>query len=82
MSVFIPDKDTAKLYLQLSWTKITSNLNISARMSWSISEILKPFKELSVLYYQVKNSRRKLNLMLHSCSFLKQYLTHFKSKKA
>ena len=82
MSVFITDKDTAKLHLQLSWTKITSNLNISARMSWSISEILKPFKELSVLYYQVKNSRRKLNLMLHSCSFLKQYLTHCKSKKA
>jgi len=29
------------------------NLNISARMSWSISEILNPFKKLAVVYYQV-----------------------------
>ena len=34
---------------------MTPNLNISARMSWSISEILKPFKKLAVVYYQVKN---------------------------
>ena len=34
-------------------TKKTSNINFSARMSWSISEILKPFKKLAVVYYQV-----------------------------
>ena len=30
MSVFISDKDTAKLYVQFFWTKLTPNLNISA----------------------------------------------------
>ena len=30
MSVFISDKDTAKLYVQFFWTKLTANLNISA----------------------------------------------------
>ena len=34
-------------------TKINPNLNISARMSLSISEILKPFKKLAVVFYQV-----------------------------
>ena len=53
MSVFISDKDTAKLYVHFL-DKITPNLNISARMSWSISEILKPFKKLAVSqFYQV-----------------------------
>ena len=33
MSVFISDNDTAKLYDEFFWTKITPNLNISARMS-------------------------------------------------
>ena len=58
MSVFIhvADKDTAKLYIQFFQTKITQNLNISARMSWSLPEILKQFKKLAVAYYQVKNS--------------------------
>ena len=31
--------------------QITPNLNISARMSWSISEILKLFKKLAVMDY-------------------------------
>ena len=31
MSVFISDKDTAKLYLQFFLTKITPNLDISAK---------------------------------------------------
>ena len=35
------------------YTKITPNLNISARMSRSISETLKPFKKLAVVYHQV-----------------------------
>ena len=30
MCVFISDKDTAKLYVQFFWTKLTANLNISA----------------------------------------------------
>ena len=51
MSVFISDKDTATLYIQFFETKIAPNLNISARTSWSISEILKPFKNLAVVYY-------------------------------
>ena len=56
MSVFISDKATAKLYIQFFRTKITPNLNISARMSSSLSEILKQFKKLTVVYYQVKTS--------------------------
>ena len=35
----------AEFYVQSFWIKITPNLNISARMSWSISEILKPSKK-------------------------------------
>ena len=31
--VFLIDKDTAKLYVQIFYTKITPNLDISARMS-------------------------------------------------
>ena len=49
MSVFISDKDTAKLYVQF----FRLNLNISARVSWSTSENLKQFKKLVVVYYQV-----------------------------
>ena len=65
MSVFLPDKDKAKLYVQFFWTKITPNLNISARMSWPSSEILKTFKKLAVVYYQVKFSQIKfLNLLI------------------
>ena len=56
MSVFISDKATAKLYIQFFHTKITPNLNISPRMSSSLSEILKQFKKLTVVYYQVKTS--------------------------
>ena len=65
MSVFtccISDKDPVKLYVQLFRpNKITLNLNISAKTSWSISEILKPFKKLAI----------------HGRSFFKHYLTHF-----
>ena len=46
MSVFIPDKVTAKLCVQFL-RPITPNLNISARMSLSKSEILKLFKKLA-----------------------------------
>ena len=42
MSVFVSGKD-----------QNNPNLNISDRMRWSISEILKPFKKLAVVYYQV-----------------------------
>ena len=56
MSVVISDKATAKLYIQFFQTKITPNLNISARTSSSLSEILKQFKKLTVVYYQVKTS--------------------------
>ena len=47
-------------------------------MSWSISKILKPFKKLAVAYYQVQKlsaSPRVLYLIIHSCSFFKQYIT-------
>ena len=53
MSVLISDKDTAIKTLVKSnfWTKITPNLNyISVRMSWTISEILKPFTKLAVVF--------------------------------
>ena len=54
------------------------NLNISVRMSWSISEILNETvqKKLAVVYY-ARRSREFLNLIIsiiiHSCSFFKQY---------
>ena len=47
MSVFIFDKDTAKLYVQFL-DQNNPKSEISARR-----EILKPFKKLAVLYYQV-----------------------------
>ena len=53
LSVSICDKNTAKLYVQFFSAKITPNLNISARMSWSISEILKPLTKHEVVHYQV-----------------------------
>ena len=58
--------------------QITPNLlNISARMSWSISEILKPFKNLQECIIKFKNSQLRLqfsNLIIHSCLFPKQYV--------
>ena len=45
---------------------------VSARMSWSISEILKLFKKLAVVYYRVSKlsaSTEFLNLIIHSSSF-------------
>ena len=54
MSVFISDKDMAKLNVQYfsSRKENNSKSNISARMSWSTSEILKPFKKRTGVYYQ------------------------------
>ena len=46
-------------------------------MSWSISEILKPFKNLQECIIKSKNSRLRLqfsNLIIHSCLFPKQYV--------
>ena len=52
MSVFISDKDTTKRYVQfLDQNNLKSKYK--SRMSWSISEILRPFKKLAVVYYQV-----------------------------
>ena len=73
------------LYLiktQLNFTskfldQITPNLNISARMIWSISEILKPFKKSQECIIKFKNSRLRLqfyNLIIYSCLFFKQYV--------
>ena len=45
---------------------------VSARMSWSISQILKPFKKLAVVYYRVSKlsaSTEFLNLIIHTSSF-------------
>ena len=53
MSVFISHEDTAKLYDQFLDQNNPKSRIISARKSWSISEILKPFKKLAVVYYQV-----------------------------
>ena len=75
--VFISDKDMVKPLHPIFWTKITPNLNISARMSWSVSEILKPFKKWAgVSIIKCKNSQLRLeflNLIIHSCSLFKQY---------
>ena len=60
MNVFRSDKDTAKLYIQFV-DQITQNLNISARMSWSLSEILKLFKKLAG---QVLSGIKTLNFTL------------------
>ena len=38
--------------------QITPNLNFSARMSWFISEILKPFKSLAVIIINSKRQKR------------------------
>ena len=46
-------------------------------MSWSISEILKPFKNSQECIIKFKNSRLHLqfsNLIIHSCLFPKQYI--------
>ena len=37
-------------YVQFFGTKITLNLNISARMNSFISQILMPFKKLAIVY--------------------------------
>ena len=77
MSVFISDKDTTKLYVQFFRPKITPDLNTSARMSWAISEISKPFKNLAVVYvFRLE----VLNLIIDSCSFFKQYLVLYASQ--
>ena len=52
MRFFKSYKDTAKVGVQF-FDQNTPNLNISARMSWSISEILKQLKKIAVAYYQV-----------------------------
>ena len=52
--VSIADKDT-ELYVQFFTPKKPKSINISSRMSWYISEILKPLKKLAVVYYQVYN---------------------------
>ena len=54
------------------YTKITPN--ISARMSWSLSEILTPDSQSCIIRF--KNSRLRLefsNLIIHSFSFFRQY---------
>ena len=51
MSVFIPDKDAAKLSVHFFFYQNNPKSNISARISWSISEILKLFKKLALVYY-------------------------------
>ena len=60
MTVFISDKDMAKLS------------NISARVSWSISVILKSFKKLAVVYFQVQKLQashlRKKNACFGTCA--------------
>ena len=50
MSVFIFDMDRLNFKSNLL---DQNNLILGARISWSISEILKPFEKLSVVYYQV-----------------------------
>ena len=65
--VFISDKDTAKLYVQFCRPKSTPNLNISVRMSWSISEILESFKNSQSVLSGLKHDYR-------NCSFFKQYI--------
>ena len=73
MSVFISDKDMAKLNVQYfsSRKENNSKSNISARMSWSTSEILKPFKNRAGVYYQFET----LEAIMHPWSFFKQYIT-------
>ena len=53
-SVFISDKKTRLNFTSNFYTKITPNLNISARMSWSISEKIEAVEKYrSWVYYQV-----------------------------
>ena len=53
MSVFISDKDMAKLYVQFL-DQNNSKSKKSARMSWSMSALLKPLKKLAGVSYQVQ----------------------------
>ena len=83
MSVFISDKDTAKLYVQFFWTKLTPNLNISATDNELI--YIRDFEAVQKTRSRVfscmcivrfKNPRRRrefLNLIIHLYSFFKQY---------
>ena len=45
-------------------------------MSWSVSEILKLFKNLAVVYNIIGLLKTKLNLMIHSGSFFKQHINY------
>ena len=73
------EKKQKKLIFWLGWTLrpifyIEITPNISARMSWSLSEILTPDSQSCIIRF--KNSRLRLefsNLIIHSFSFFKQY---------
>ena len=53
MSVFLSEQDTARLYVQFFLDQNNpKSKSFSARMSWSMSEILKSFKKLAVVCYQ------------------------------
>ena len=51
MSVFLSEQDTARLYVQFFLDQ-NNPKSFSARMTWSMSEILKSFKKLAVVCYQ------------------------------
>ena len=61
MIAFVSDKDMAKLYVQFFFDRNNP-----------ISEILKPCKKLTVVYYYFQIRLEFLNLIIHSCSFFKQ----------
>ena len=76
---------TAKLSSTTFKTKITPSLHISARMSWSISEILKPFKKTRnrVLSGEPQRRLEFLNLIIYTLLLVIQTLhkarTHSRS---
>ena len=69
MIVFVSDKDTAKLYVQFFSTEITLYERFWSHAKNSQSCIIR-FKNFQLRL-------EFLNLIIHSCSFFKQYLTEF-----
>ena len=78
MSVFISDKDTAKSLITSNFlTQITPNRNINANELIFIRDFEALQNKSQSLIIRCKNSRvghKFLNLIIHSCSFFKQYL--------
>ena len=83
MSVFMSDKKTANLYIQLLGHNNHKSKHICAKMSSSIklAENLKPFKttcnsQLCIIRCKTSRLHKFLNLIIHSCTFQFKHAVH------